>query len=325
MKGGCERRHSPHNNSPGATESAYEPDSRSPHTEQSPPAIGRIAERQSSQTGKREMLTRGWWQISQSEGNNVANKAAATPLAPETKQETNRLSRFTLVSGDRFWVPLLLKTILPRPTDASGARIGRILFSIAMPHPERNDAQLPLIGITLKINSRIPSCVRTWLKHPTSVIVPKVYDSNISGSAPFENWVCRDARSLTNSARRCRDVHYRPLEPTEPPPRSLALSSPRNLPRYGNCLPRRLRLLRLPVLDSIGISRGQSLVITVCVAQRFSAANRRFGWRSASTLRISLHSPTRPRMGVTNAGAKPLSPAIVTLRKRMPSPIRRIL
>src|SRR5579872_161393 len=189
MKGGCERRHSPHNNSPGATESAYEPDSRSPHTEQSPPAIGRIAERQSSQTGKREMLTRGWWQISQSEGNNVANKAAATPLAPETKQETNRLSRFTLVSGDRFWVPLLLKTILPRPTDASGARIGRILFSIAMPHPERNDAQLPLIGITFKINSRIPSCVRTLLKHPTykSVIVPKVYDSNISGSAPFEN------------------------------------------------------------------------------------------------------------------------------------------
>jgi hypothetical protein len=64
------------------------------------------------------MLIRGVPQRRQSEGNSVANRPAAMPLA----QETNGLScATTLVSVARIGVPLLLKTILPRPAVATGA------------------------------------------------------------------------------------------------------------------------------------------------------------------------------------------------------------
>jgi len=64
------------------------------------------------------MFVKGALQRRQSEGNNVANRAAAMPLA----QETDGLScATTLVPVARIGVPLLLKTILPRPAVATGA------------------------------------------------------------------------------------------------------------------------------------------------------------------------------------------------------------
>src|SRR5271167_1540777 len=105
--------------------------------EQSPPVIGRIALRQFSQTGNREMLIRGVPHRRQSEGNNVANRPAAMPLA----QETHGLScATTLVPVARIGVPLLLKTILPRPAVATGAPTGRIFLSIAALQAGRNEA-----------------------------------------------------------------------------------------------------------------------------------------------------------------------------------------
>ena len=71
-------------------------------------------------TGKREMLSKGLPQIRQSEGNSVANRAAAMPLAPETKEDNNGLCRVTAVVWvARIGCPLLLKTILPRPDAAA--------------------------------------------------------------------------------------------------------------------------------------------------------------------------------------------------------------
>jgi len=59
----------------------------------------------------------------------VAKRPAAMPLA----QETHGLSCATTpVPVARIGVPLLLKTILPRPAAASGAPTGRIFFSIAV-------------------------------------------------------------------------------------------------------------------------------------------------------------------------------------------------
>src|SRR5579863_9725670 len=123
MYGGSRRRHNPHNASPlsevwHSAANANGLIRRSPQIEQSPPAIGRIAPRHSSQTGSREMFIRGALQRRQSEGNNVAKRAAAMPLA----QETDGLScATTLVPVARIGVPLLLKTILPRPAVATRA------------------------------------------------------------------------------------------------------------------------------------------------------------------------------------------------------------
>lgn len=79
--------------------------------EQTPPAIGRIADRHSSQTGSREMLTRGTPQRRQSEGNRVANRLSAITLT----RETNELGLATsLVPVARVGYLLLLKTSLPR-------------------------------------------------------------------------------------------------------------------------------------------------------------------------------------------------------------------
>lgn len=105
--------------------------------EQTPPAIGRIAVKHSSQTGNREMLIRGEPQRRQSEGNSVANKPAPTSLT----HETNGLRCATaLVPVARIGVPiLLLKTILPHPAAATGAPTGRIFFSIAVVRASRNE------------------------------------------------------------------------------------------------------------------------------------------------------------------------------------------
>jgi hypothetical protein len=82
------------------------------------------------------MFVRGVPQRRQSEGNSVANKAAAMPLA----QETDGLSGATTsVPVARIGVPLLLKTILLHPAAATGAPTGRIFFSIAALDAGRNE------------------------------------------------------------------------------------------------------------------------------------------------------------------------------------------
>src|SRR5579863_2333222 len=108
MYGGSRRRHNPQRVSTvplgDSAANAKGLINRSPQMEQSPPVIGRIAPRQSSQTGSREMLMRGAPQRRQSEGNNVAKRPAATPLA----HETHGLSCSTsLVPVARIGVPLL--------------------------------------------------------------------------------------------------------------------------------------------------------------------------------------------------------------------------
>src|SRR5271154_5044594 len=92
--------------------------SRSPQMEHSWPARGSMAERHCSQTGRREILMRGVPQRRQSEGKNVANKPAATSPA----QQASRLCcPTTLVAVVRIGSSLLLKTLLPRHADATGA------------------------------------------------------------------------------------------------------------------------------------------------------------------------------------------------------------
>ena len=82
------------------------------------------------------MFVRGVPQRRQSEGNSVANKAAAMPLV----QETDGLSGATTsVPVARIGVPSLLKTILLHPAAATGAPTARILFSIAALDAGRNE------------------------------------------------------------------------------------------------------------------------------------------------------------------------------------------
>jgi hypothetical protein len=70
------------------------------------------------------MFIKGAPQRRQSEGNSVAKRPAAMPLA----QETHGLScATTLVPVARIGVPLLLKTILPRPAAATGALLDESL------------------------------------------------------------------------------------------------------------------------------------------------------------------------------------------------------
>src|SRR6185295_10989386 len=80
--------------------------------EQTPPAIGRMADRQSSQTGRREILIRGEPQRQQSAGNRVANRLSTAPLNHETRKACLPAG---LVSGSRIWSSLLLKTDLHVP------------------------------------------------------------------------------------------------------------------------------------------------------------------------------------------------------------------
>jgi len=79
------------------------------------------------------MFRSGFPQRRQSHGNSVANKAAATPCTPETKEENNELSVGAIALPDRLgMLPLLLKTTLPRPAVATGAPAERISLSIAV-------------------------------------------------------------------------------------------------------------------------------------------------------------------------------------------------
>jgi len=94
--------------------------------EQTPPAIGRISARQSSHTGNREMFVRGAPQNLQSDGKNVLKRDAAKLLNPETNVEANEhFAASSLDPSSRVGMPLLLKTVLPRPDAAIGAPPGR--------------------------------------------------------------------------------------------------------------------------------------------------------------------------------------------------------
>ena len=70
----------------------------------------------------------------------MTNRAAATPLTPEAKEENNDLFRMTILpSANRVGILLLLlKTTLPRPAVATGAPVGRIFLSIAALDSTRN-------------------------------------------------------------------------------------------------------------------------------------------------------------------------------------------
>lgn len=91
-----------------------------------PPAIGRTADRHSSQTGRREILTRGALHRRQLAGNKVANRLSATVFT----QETTPGCAAVLSRGFRVWSVLLLKTNLLRPGRASCIAPRRIFFSI---------------------------------------------------------------------------------------------------------------------------------------------------------------------------------------------------
>jgi len=88
-----------------------------------------MADKHSSQTGSRERLRKGFPQRRQSAGKSVAKSAVATPLTPEVKAENRAPFRVTtVVPVARVGVPLLLKTILPRPVAVAGASSWANLF-----------------------------------------------------------------------------------------------------------------------------------------------------------------------------------------------------
>ena len=95
--------------------------------EQVPPAMGRTADKHSSQTGRREIFTRGVPQRRQSAGNRVAKRLSAILLAHKTKGLSFAA---ILVALARAWSPLLLKTNLLRPAYACWAITGRVVSSI---------------------------------------------------------------------------------------------------------------------------------------------------------------------------------------------------
>ena len=89
--------------------------------------MGRISKRHSSQTGRREIFTRGALQRRQLAGNSVANKLSATVFIQD-----NRVPGCAAVlsRGLRVWSVLLLKTNLLRRGCVSFAAPRRIFFSI---------------------------------------------------------------------------------------------------------------------------------------------------------------------------------------------------
>jgi hypothetical protein len=88
--------------------------------------MGCTADKHSSQTGRREILTRGALQRRQLAGNKVANRLSATVFS----QETTPSCAAVLCRGFRVWSVLLLKTNLLRPGCASCVAPRRIFFSI---------------------------------------------------------------------------------------------------------------------------------------------------------------------------------------------------
>ena len=93
--------------------------------------MGRISKRHSSQTGRREIFTRGALQRRQLAGNSVANKLSATVFIQD-----NRVPGCAAVlsRGLRVWSVLLLKTNLLRRGCVSFAAPRRIFFSIRGGH-----------------------------------------------------------------------------------------------------------------------------------------------------------------------------------------------
>src|SRR5262249_49004693 len=88
--------------------------------------MGRIAERHSGQTGRRETLVRGMPQTRQSEEKKVANRLSAMPFSDETSVEPSPLCPDRALFWARIKSPLLLKTSLPRPhrcLDSSGTNL----------------------------------------------------------------------------------------------------------------------------------------------------------------------------------------------------------
>jgi hypothetical protein len=83
-------------------------------------------------------------------------------------QETDGLScATTLVPVARIGVPLLLKTILPRPAVATGALTGRIFSSIAVQKAGRNEHQgrCHLVQIARRVKRKRKSIsLRAWFR-----------------------------------------------------------------------------------------------------------------------------------------------------------------
>src|SRR5215469_11962774 len=87
-------------------------------------AIRRMAARQVSQTGRREILSRGSPQRRQSDGKNAAKRPRAAELVPEAVERHNfrkdgsQNRRGSALEGgktvERVMSPVLLKTNLPR-------------------------------------------------------------------------------------------------------------------------------------------------------------------------------------------------------------------
>jgi len=103
------------------------------------------------------MFVRGAPQRRQSEGKSVVNRAAAILLQRATKPAANEASNAAWPAGVvRIGVPLLLKTVLPRPAVATGAPPGRFVFSIALRRVVRNDTMGPKVtGLRRDVGSFI--------------------------------------------------------------------------------------------------------------------------------------------------------------------------
>src|SRR5690349_12384756 len=118
---------------PSSDDTVYRLVSLSPQIPQANPSIGRIAVRQDSQTGKREIRTRGSPHNRQSEGNRVVNRLSAIAFS---RKSEGFFSDGLLTS--RIRSPLLLKTNLPRPDRAPQASLGGTVMSIKVRRSARN-------------------------------------------------------------------------------------------------------------------------------------------------------------------------------------------
>jgi hypothetical protein len=87
---------------------------RSPQTEHTQPAIGRMEARHSSQTGRQEIVTGGVPQMRQSEANNTAKRLSE---ARPPHRETIERPATALASVARVRSPLLLKTASRVPVE----------------------------------------------------------------------------------------------------------------------------------------------------------------------------------------------------------------
>ena len=136
---------------------------------QVPPAIGRISDRHCSQTGRREIFTRGALHKRQVEGNKVANRLSATVFIQDNRTPG---CAAVLSRGLRVWSVLLLKTNLLRPGCASCVAPGGIFFSIRGGH--RGVQHIERRGYNLSNGSwpiPLPRLYKDWLvKAPRTAV-----------------------------------------------------------------------------------------------------------------------------------------------------------